>query len=339
MKRKLSAAEKSDILEARRNGVSRVSLVAASGVSYKTIDTWERRAAHPSKAKKRGPRFALSKEQTDSLYSALEKDDALTNTQLVEQLNLPITPQSVSNYLHRTTPPFTTKKRHIDDTPSTRQMLECVDFVSKLRKIPLARRVYVDESYLYDNEQRSRGRSRQGQRITVLNKRKGKRLPFVVAVRQGQLVHPPLLVKKDFDDEHWREYALSVLLPRLRPDDIVIWDRLGRSGRKKNPNKQHYNPEVISRIEMNSRRRVVFLPPLGKLFNPVELVHSKLKQLVRSSFATSSAGQEGRARTFDELWLELVLASRHISSENIDAFFREHAQGRAFKNAHPHMFQ
>ncbi len=42
---------------------------------------------------------------------------------------------------------------------------------------------------------------------------------------------------------------------------------------------------------------------------------------------------------FDELWLELVLSSRHISSADIDAFFRERAQGRAFKNAHSHMFE
>ncbi len=76
------------------------------------------------------------------------------------------------------------------------------------------------------------------------------------------------MMKKDFDDEHCRKY--TVLLPRLRPDDTVIWDQLGRSGRKKNPNKHRYNPEVISRIEMNSWRRVIFLPPLGKLFNPVE---------------------------------------------------------------------
>jgi transposase len=208
----------------------------------------------------------------------------------------------------------------------------------KIKKYHLSRRVYVDESFLYDNEQPARGRSRKGRKINKKGKRRGRRFPFVVATRLDQLVHPPLLVKKDFDDKNWKEYALEVLLPRLRRNDVVIWDRLGRSGRKKKPVKQHFNPEVIHKIKINSKRKVVFLPPLGKLFNPVELVHGKLKAIVRKAYRSSKAAKEGRVRNYYELWRDLVEASRQITTSDLHGFFRERAQGRAFKKECPYLF-
>ncbi len=68
MKRKTGPIEKSDILEARRSGVSRPSLAAATGIPYDTIARWERREA-PYKSKEEGRPRALSEKQTAQLYS------------------------------------------------------------------------------------------------------------------------------------------------------------------------------------------------------------------------------------------------------------------------------
>ncbi len=86
MKRKKSAVEKSDIVTARKNGISRRSVAATSDIPYGTIQSWERIEAHPSKPKKRGRPRELSEKQTAELYSAVDHDDALTNTKLFEQL-------------------------------------------------------------------------------------------------------------------------------------------------------------------------------------------------------------------------------------------------------------
>jgi transposase len=99
------------ILNQRKSGVSRVDLAAITGIPYQTIAAWERRSEYPSTPKKRGRKCKLSSKQACSLYEALDRDDSLSNEELVEQLKLPIKPQSVSNYLKRAEPPFTRKKR------------------------------------------------------------------------------------------------------------------------------------------------------------------------------------------------------------------------------------
>ena len=36
---------------------------------------------------------------------------------------------------------------------------------------------------------------------------------------------------------------------KLEDGDVVIWDRLGRSGRVTNPQRQHYSPEAVAAFE------------------------------------------------------------------------------------------
>lgn len=93
-------------------------------------------------------------------------------------------------------------------------------------------------------------------------------------------------------------YVRAQLAPNLREGDVVIWDRLGKAGKTKNPTKQRelfftgrfvpwlnvwadYNPEARALIEAKGTP-LVFLPPKGKLFNPIELLSAKQ----RSTFAT-----------------------------------------------------
>lgn len=63
----------------------------------------------------------------------------------------------------------------------------------------------------------------------------------------------------------------------LRPGEILFWDRLGRSGRAKNPKAQHYNPKCRAAIE-RAGATVRMLPPKGHLWNPIELLNNDLKE-------------------------------------------------------------
>jgi len=81
--------------------------------------------------------------------------------------------------------------------------------------------------------------------------------------------------------ESFRAYVEQVLVPRLRPGDIVIMDNLGS-------HKGQAGRDAIEAAGAELR----FLPPYSPDFNPIENAFSKLKALLRRV----------AARTRDDLW-------------------------------------
>ncbi len=76
-------------------------------------------------------------------------------------------------------------------------------------------------------------------------------------------------------------YVRQVLVPTLKPDDVVVMDNLPA----------HKVFSVRQAIE-EAGARLLYLPPYSPDFNPIELAFSKLKALLRKA----------TARTVDELW-------------------------------------
>ena len=68
---------------------------------------------------------------------------------------------------------------------------------------------------------------------------------------------------------------------------ILIWDRLGRSGRSLNPCKQHCNPEVIAALNEKQIKEVK-LPPKGHEANPIELFNNAVQSIVQLFYCTAS---------------------------------------------------
>lgn len=66
-------------------------------------------------------------------------------------------------------------------------------------------------------------------------------------------------------------FVEQVLVPELRPGDVVIMDNLSS-------HKRGRNRELIETVGA----RLVFLPPYSPDLNPIELVFAKVKQLIRS---------------------------------------------------------
>jgi hypothetical protein len=66
----------------------------------------------------------------------------------------------------------------------------------------------------------------------------------------------------------------------LRPHTYFLWDRLGCSGRKINPDKQHYNAEV--KAKLNEKKIVELkLPVKGHKANPTELFQATIQDKVK----------------------------------------------------------
>jgi len=76
-------------------------------------------------------------------------------------------------------------------------------------------------------------------------------------------------------------YVEQVLVPELRPGDVVILDNLPR----------HKGPRVRDRIRA-AGAELVFLRPYSPDYNPIELAFSRLKALLRKA----------AERTVEGLW-------------------------------------
>ena len=79
----------------------------------------------------------------------------------------------------------------------------------------------------------------------------------------------------------FQAYVDQVLVPELRPGDIVIMDNLG----------SHKGAGVRAAIE-TAGAELLYLPPYSPDFNPIENAFSKLKALLRKA----------AERTVDGLW-------------------------------------
>jgi len=276
----------------------------------------------------------LNDEEIQNLLNYFATNPGATNQQAAAFLNHRIHPRTISHYLKRAN---YSRKEFTDEqeaylTEESKALVR--EYCAFIRTIDTNRRVYMDESFVYDNEAPRYGRSRKGAPIPRIRSRHGKRWTVYLAIREDGFVHPPILSNESADDINFYHYVWMHLAPRLRQGDVVIWDRLGRSGRCLNPNKQHYNPDARRLIE-HKGAQVAFLPPKGKYFNPIELVFGLLKTHLRHRYTVSQACRDNRARTEQELRQDIEYASNRIGEIQLHGFFRERGTERAFRQFYP----
>ena len=80
------------------------------------------------------------------------------------------------------------------------------------------------------------------------------------------------------DTVTFRAYVDQVLVPTLRPGDVVVLDNLA----------VHRHPEVRAAIEA-AGAQLRFLPPYSPDFNPIEQAFAKLKAFLRAARPRSFA--------------------------------------------------
>ena len=90
----------------------------------------------------------------------------------------------------------------------------------------------------------------------------------------------PAVFDGPIDNPTFHAYIEQVLVPTLRPGDVVVLDNLA----------VHKQPEVRAAIEAVGAH-LRFLPPYSPDFYPIELAFAKLKAFLRAA----------RPRTFDQV--------------------------------------
>ena len=119
-----------------------------------------------------------------------------------------------------------------------------------------------------------RGWAPRGQRLEAkVPQGKWKTLTFLAALRHDR-IDAPWLLDGPINGASFRLYVERLLLPTLRPGDIVIMDNLGS-------HKSKAERQAIRSV----KARLLFLPKYSPDLNPIEQVFSKLKHRLRKAAA------------------------------------------------------
>jgi transposase len=132
--------------------------------------------------------------------------------------------------------------------------------------------VFIDETWAKTNMTRSHGRAPRGQRLVAKAPHgRWRTLTFLAALRHDR-VAAPCVVDGPINGDIFRAYVEQVLVPALKPGDIVIIDNLG----------SHKGKAVRAAIRA-AGAKLFFLPPYSPDLNPIEQLFAKLKTLLRKA--------------------------------------------------------
>jgi transposase len=122
---------------------------------------------------------------------------------------------------------------------------------------------------------------------------------LVSAIRRdgvvGSLVFPGAT-----DEVAFRTYLDKVLVPALRPGDIVVLDNLAA-----------HKVGAVARALRKAGAGAWYLPPYSPDFNPIEKVWAKVKALLRKA----------AARTTEALWDAIAQALKAVTAQDCHGCF------------------
>jgi len=128
---------------------------------------------------------------------------------------------------------------------------------------------------------RLRGRAPRGERLVDKTPHGHWKTTTLIAALGIEGMRCSTVVDGAVNGDVFEAFVEQVLVPDLRPGDVVIMDNLS----------SHKRQRIRELIE-DAGARLMFQPPYSPDLNPIELVFAKVKQLLRSM----------ACRTRDTLW-------------------------------------
>ncbi len=139
-------------------------------------------------------------------------------------------------------------------------------------RIDPARLVFIDETWTKTNMAPLRGWAPCGQRLQgKAPYGHWKTMTFLAALRHDR-VDAPWLIDGPIDGQSFLQYVEQVLVPTLKPGDLVIIDNLG----------SHKGKAVRQAIRA-AGAKLFFLPKYSPDLNPIEKFFAKLKHWLRKA--------------------------------------------------------
>jgi transposase len=137
-------------------------------------------------------------------------------------------------------------------------------------RIDAGRLVFIDETWTKTNMAPLRGWGPCGERVMAKAPfGRWRTMTFIAALRCDRIDGP-------INGQNFLAYVEQLLIPTLRPGDIVVMDNLGsHRGRR------------VRRAIREAGAKLLFLPKYSPDLNPIEQLFAKLKHLLRKAQARS----------------------------------------------------
>src|SRR5213596_1001927 len=163
-----------------------------------------------------------------------------------------------------------------------------------------SRLVFIDETWAKTNMTRTHGRCARGQRLVAkVPHGRWRTLTFLAALRSDR-IDAPCVIDGPINGESFLAYIEQVLVPALKPGDIVIIDNLGS-----------HKGKAVRRAIRAVGAKLFFLPPYSPDLNPIEQVFAKLKTLLRKA----------AERTLEATWKRIGALLRSFSPAECANYF------------------
>jgi transposase len=165
------------------------------------------------------------------------------------------------------------------------------------------RLAFVDECGANTAMTRTRGRAPKGERVYTDAPGHWESVTLTCGMRPSGPVAAPAFPGA-MNTAMFEAYVEDVLVPELRPGDVVIWDNL----------QPHQSEEAIEAVEA-AGAVVVPLPPWSPDLNPIEEMISKVKAVIRSI----------AARTTGAVYAAFAAGLHDVTLEDIAGWFGHRA--------------
>jgi transposase len=170
----------------------------------------------------------------------------------------------------------------------------------KTAPVDPTRFVFIDESGAKTNMTRLRGRCKGGGRLNDAAPLGHWETTTMIAALGLNGPAAPMVIEGATDAAVFRAYVKHVLVPVLRPGQIVVLDNLS----------SHKGQEVQKMIE-SAGCELWSLPPYSPDLNPIEKMWSKVKEFLRSA----------KARCTEELDRAVAEGMKTVTSQDAKAWF------------------
>src|SRR6476646_4971862 len=183
-------------------------------------------------------------------------------------------------------------------------------------RIEPERLVFIDETWTRTNMAPLRGWAPRGHRLNAkVPHGRWKTMTFLAALRHDR-IDAPWFIEGPIDGESFRIYVENVLVPTLRPGEIVIIDNLGS-----------HKGKAVRQLIRAAGAKLFFLPKYSPDLNPIEQVFAKLKHLLRKCAANNRSclhSNRGAPWSLHSRGMRQLLQKRRICPNQISSRFSQY---------------
>jgi transposase len=242
-----------------------------------------------------GPPTKMTPQRCERLAALVAEQPDATLAELHDRLAAPVHLSTIARALIRLKLTVKKKVLHASEQKRPDVQHKRATFRGRMAAIEAERLIFVDETGTNTSQTRLRGRAPVGERLVDQVPLQHWQMTTVVAGVRSDTVVAPFALTGAMNGETFQAYVEQILVPSLRPGDIVVLDRL-----------QAHRGQAVRRALRKAGAGLWYLPPYSPDYTPIENIWAKFKAALRTL----------KARTTEALWQALPKAMDTITAQD-----------------------